>query len=692
MSHRERSRVVPALLETEPAATSYSGPVDDATGLARGEGRATYEDGSEYEGEFLAGARHGFGTLLLAEDESDEDEDSGDDDKQRARYVGSWSEDEPHGCGEQISSDGCVLKGIFNHGELIGDVVMTAEDGETKRYVGGLDEYGTYAGCGSVMGEWGGLGCLTANRSRGEISSGVALWQEEVDGRLGVLAWTRASFGVRTRRARGDLCCECGALLVTLRDTFARDPRQFVATLNARIDESGITPGKPFEFILPIAQVDVKFSSRDAVSILKEFEARQVSVTADGVHALHPLRTGEHVGYFTGTYITVAHVTTSQAIDLASNSVMIRDDAPFDVDVVRAHDEDTPFCVTSNIPLVRLDANGLSANTIRIESKFETNCVRTRVEGHPILGEIMSARAAKPISAGEVCTLAPDYFLGWCLNPKSEAGYYVSMWSHSARELFKLRNAVPELGEVCVKQYGRWRVLYMGSVEQGLSYERADGDGACTQTLGFEYIRSMADAALSRFSRFTTTGGTNAHVFIAVGLGTGALPTFLARRLVENGTPCRVVAVERSQSVVEACKRMGVPIKELNGLRDHDAHLVCDAQVDDYKTCHVVRSDALSYFAALPRGKATCVLLDAYDGDGRVPDHIASDEFIRYVRLSLRRGGVIVCNCWNGALGTREGDELARFQTTLRRHIGDVCVETVTQQEHNVVLVATKTR
>ena len=683
MSDLECSRVVPALLETKPAATSYSGPVDDATGLARGKGRATYEDGSEYEGTFVAGARHGFGVLLLAEDESDEDGDDDSVDRQRARYVGSWSEDEPHGRGEQISSDGCVLKGTFHRGELVGDVVMTAEDGETKRYVGGLDEYGAYAGCGSEMGQWAGRGCLTAFRERGELSPGIALWQEEIGARMGVLAWTRASFGARTRSSTGDLCSERGGVCVEMSEDACRDPRLFVEHLNVSV--SNIPPGARFCGFLKDAKI--RLESRDAGELVRSLQLSRMRVEAGlGVISARRLTPGQLVGYYCGRCIRVDRVDQNEAESLAQNTVMLRDGAGFDPDIVTLHDEETSAAAKRGVRLIELKEIDTSVNSIRVENKEQPNCERVYVENHPMLGEVMCVHAIRVIGTGETCTVSPDYFAGWCLEPKSEAGYYVSMWSHPVETILDVQNDIPELGKVRILKYGRWRALYLGKVEQGLTYIDSNG---CPdpRVLGFQYIRVMVRAAIDALCERVSSNTSRLNILV-VGLGTGAIPMFLANHTFRGGSHCDVTCVERSQAVIDACALLGVKMlqdgrhkKEKRSRKKYNSHAF-----------RVIRADGLEYFV---QGCGDfqvhdVVLLDAYDGEGRVPPHMRSVRFIEAVRNSLAERGSVICNCWNDRSGTATARELEKFSEMLHRHVGRVKQLTVEGQENNIVLVAKK--
>ena len=43
--------------------------------------------------------------------------------------------------------------------------------------------------------------------------------------------------------------------------------------------------------------------------------------------------------------------------------------------------------------------------------------------------------------------------------------------------------------------------------------------------------------------------------------------------------------------------------------------------------------------------------MDAYDGAGRVPAHLATGAFLAALCRTLAPGGVCACNCWNGDAG-----------------------------------------
>ena len=671
--------------------TTHEGDVD-SRGRPHGFGRATYADGSTYEGEFRHGARDGFGTLTLpasdddesADDERADEEEEEDDDRVPARYVGGWRDDVPHGDGKQISSDGCALKATFSRGTPTGDVVSTYADGVTVRYVGELGEDGEYGGVGTSR-EADVGGCVTAVWSRGELAEGLAAWQERDGDVDAVVAWTRASFGAtRTRGRNSDLAPE-RAVVVRLDDARAADPRRFVRELRGASKSAPVRDALPDGVTLVL---DERRPSLTSIDIERYFERKRVCVRSKRVYAVRDVRAGECIAYFSGRERALGDVSELDAETLAEACVMVREDDRVDIDVVASHDEESmSYAKAHGVRAIELD-DALAANWTRRETKVETNCERFRVENHPLLGETMCLRATRDIRAGEECTVAPDYFFGWCLDPRSEAGYYESMRCHPPRVVFERENDVDALGRVRVRAHGRWRAMYLDAVEQGVSYVSARTDAPVPDALGFQYIRCMARVAVRRVGdalRRRRATFANARDIVAVGLGTGALPLYLANE--QTLRDARVIAVERSQAVIDACRAARVPLRLLAA----DAE---DSRDDDddglVRPIRVVREDALDFVANRASRSTLLVLLDAYDGRGDVPAHVASDEFFRLVGQSLASGGHVVCNCWNGPPGSREAVNLETFERMLARRVGVVERERVVGQEYNVVVVASK--
>lgn len=91
------------------------------------QGRFEYSNGDVYEGTFLAGMRHGRGTMSFAED--------------CARYEGEWFEDLHHGQGSKHWSDGISYEGEWRRGKMHGLGVYTMTDGFVMKGLFEADEF-----------------------------------------------------------------------------------------------------------------------------------------------------------------------------------------------------------------------------------------------------------------------------------------------------------------------------------------------------------------------------------------------------------------------------------------------------------------------------------------------------------------------------------------------------------------------
>ena len=103
-------------------------------------------------------------------------------------------------------------------------------------------------------------------------------------------------------------------------------------------------------------------------------------------------------------------------------------------------------------------------------------------------------------------------------------------------------------GKVTVVQHGPWRCLRFDDVEQGLAYS---GRFARGPVLGEQYLRVMA-AAGAASAEWSWPREWQAGRMLCVGLGTGALPAFLAARFPELD----VEVVEVDSAVVRASRQV----------------------------------------------------------------------------------------------------------------------------------------
>ena len=101
----------------------------------------------------------------------------------------------------------------------------------------------------------------------------------------------------------------------------------------------------------------------------------------------------------------------------------------------------------------------------------------------------------------------------------------------------------------------------------------------------------------------------------------------------------------------------------------------------------VVHSDAEEYVRLLPAGTLDCILLDAYDGRGKVPEHIRAAPFVRALGEALAPGAVVLANLWHGTAEARA--EADRFACLLARSVSGLRVFSLRvagQAKHRILL------
>lgn len=255
-------------------------------------------------------------------------------------------------------------------------------------------------------------------------------------------------------------------------------------------------------------------------------------------------------------------------------------------------------------------------------------------------------------------------------------------------------------GRVRVVAHGPWRSLRFNDVEQGLTYIRGDwsdaeaaGDGeADTEVLGYFYLRTMAAAAaamcrLDGNLDLTQRGGR----VVCVGLGTGALPAFIARKF-----PAAVAEVcEIDPVVVEAVRDFhGLPkLPKLPGPwgdKPVPGNLPPGVGVSMGDAGEFMERAA----RAVERGDAptaSVVFLDAFDGDGEVPSHLSSRDFLAKCDRVLAPGGCLIVNLFNGPEGSKQRARIEDVALNLEAAVGLVTTFPV-EFPVNVVLAARKER
>lgn len=289
------------------------------------------------------------------------------------------------------------------------------------------------------------------------------------------------------------------------------------------------------------------------------------------------------------------------------------------------------------------------------------------------------------------------------LDQRSEYGYMEH--DSPAEVLFERESDVN--GVVRVVAHGPWRSLRFNDVEQGLTYVTENPDGtfrADVDVLGYEYLRCMTAAAAANGALAgppldlrgdgSDPGSGSASPpprVICVGLGSGALPAFIARKFPR----CVVEVVEIDPVVAEAvAEHHGVSTRRRAAAMGAANGWGGDA--GEGPGLGVVMGDAgvfmASAAAAVTRGDAppaAVIFLDAYDGEGRVPAHLSSPEFLDACAEAAARGGAVVANVFNGAEGTPQRANAEAYARELARRVGAVTSFAV-EPPVNVVFVATR--
>ena len=236
-------------------------------------------------------------------------------------------------------------------------------------------------------------------------------------------------------------------------------------------------------------------------------------------------------------------------------------------------------------------------------------------------------------------------------------------------------------GLIRVAAFGEFRSLRFNEVEQGLAYVCASGDGCerehadgvvmDDEALPYEYLRVMTAASmgLCAIKGLDLCSPDARAVIFHVGLGAGAAPAFQKRKfpLVD------VEVVEIDPIVIDVAKNhLGVRFN----------------QGDD--AMRVVEGDCADVLKARDRESVDIVFMDAFDGDGLIPEHLIRDEFLQSCSDALKTDGSLVLNMFNGTRGSEARESVRMFAERLERFVGPVCTYPVLDSPVNVVLSATK--
>jgi SAM-dependent methyltransferase len=179
-----------------------------------------------------------------------------------------------------------------------------------------------------------------------------------------------------------------------------------------------------------------------------------------------------------------------------------------------------------------------------------------------------------------------------------------------------------------------------------------------------------------------------------VGLGTGALPAYIAHHRAGLGlATSHVAAVEIDPVVVRAAaQHLGccftlVDAEATAQTAAVEASPLLPPDSGRGGFC-VTLSDAAAYMPQLRPQSVSAIFLDAFDGAGETPPHLKSEGFLRSCHDALAPGGVLVLNLFNGAEGSEARAAFDAMAVRLQGAVGLVYSLQVVTQEESVVLVA----
>eukprot|EP00668_Euglena_longa_P012749 GGOE01015231.1.p1 GENE.GGOE01015231.1~~GGOE01015231.1.p1 ORF type:complete len:671 (-),score=106.50 GGOE01015231.1:134-2146(-) len=269
-----------------------------------------------------------------------------------------------------------------------------------------------------------------------------------------------------------------------------------------------------------------------------------------------------------------------------------------------------------------------------------------------------------------------------------EADYALAVATQPAEVVWSGTSSCKGNGLATLTRHGAWLSLRFNSVEQGLVYcpvspgAPAARGGAPVkpvwsrpEVVGFEYVRVQCAAGLAFLTLFGVpladlSASSCRHCVLVVGLGTGALPSFLAQNPALEVQVCEV-----DPAVLDMVK----------------THL-------STVSFSVVAADAAKWIGrGQPLSSAAAIFLDPYDALGHIPTCVRTCAFFQACAAVLSANGIIVANVFNGPPGTPAGVALTRFVSALLRGFrrnGDVGVSlfavSVEKRPTNLVLVALK--
>ena len=240
-------------------------------------------------------------------------------------------------------------------------------------------------------------------------------------------------------------------------------------------------------------------------------------------------------------------------------------------------------------------------------------------------------------------------------------------------------------GVVSVAAYGpNWRSLLLNEVEQGLAWVDERTNTMDGTALAREYLRTMAAMTVAHAmmgqSSSSFTSKREKDAMLMIGLGSGALPFFMETHF-KNAF--EMETVEHDPVVVEAIERTCFNNKKI--------------------PFRCVIDDAREYLETkIAKDSLDVISMDAFDGEGNVPERLVSREFFRLCSEKLKsssssssssskeRSSMFIMNCFNGVRGSTAREFVHVICARLEKSIGPVMTIPVYNQPCNVIVVALK--
>jgi len=523
----------------------------DARSLPTGRGTLHLSKRARYEGHMAAGERSGRGVLVVDEgDSSDEEADGGGPARVSTLRV-RWQHDEPCGPGVFTEPDGSSIHGQWAGGVLHGPVTERNADGGLR--FAGLYYNGERSGFGVEMRPDGGAlaGCWVGGALHGlrcaylyPCRQGGALVGEWRRGEM-----LRASYvevaalpspgGPSPHAYPGDSAVHpaapeflhaAGAAAASAFDP-GHSSRQLASILTDAEALSARLLPRPQPRAVHYSQT--RLDAEGCGPAAEPYEDRRVEVLPSrilhagrGLFAKRALQPTEVAAFLFGNLLPCGHTGKEPPAP--------PDGVPVDWSVCLGDEWLTPRATAPNEGLESCLA--LSLGWRANHGGWRANCALEPFE-HPTSSAISVCVRVLPdvtIPAGEELLVSydhlPDLPQGllppWykaLLDLRSEDGYYAHLRRSPPSTVFERPSAVEDRCSVRVVEHGPWRVLWVGTVEQGMTYHDTYAAAAATAApplvdlvVGFDYQRTMVAAASALVSCYGAEGSTKGTFHINI--------------------------------------------------------------------------------------------------------------------------------------------------------------------------------